>query len=150
MKLNMKKKMIIGATLCALALSANADGSCAIAKRASLKADGIGSDAYVWVGFACRPVSSIVAENTDNTLVWQILKPGQEVKTSQTDCSGKSYVYTADNKPTKVAPLNTWSDRAVFGVSNIEGVCVGVVGPQILPKSKSKQAPKKKQTPKKK
>jgi hypothetical protein len=148
MKLNMKTKMIIGATLCALALSANADGSCALAKRDTSSTTGVGKDADVWVGFVCEAKSDVVENSTSKNGVWVMIKPGSTESPTAANCSGSVTAYTyshtlsAEKSARKGAEvtvtstlestgvaLKTWStDRVVFGETNNGNICVGVLG----------------------
>jgi hypothetical protein len=116
MKMNLKVKMLIGATLCALALSASASNYCAI---------GYAKDNH-WIGLVCLAESTVTGGG-GNTGVWSVMTPGMMVKSSKNDCDENSMVYRVGGIPTGRQLQEQYEkDYTIFARSNNSKVCVGL------------------------
>jgi hypothetical protein len=110
--MKIRTKMLIAASLCALSLSANAGGACAV---------GYTNAANTWEGLYCYPAVNL-------TPAWVLTEINYITpNTTYGSCKKQSVVYTKNSDGTytqKAKSLEGYHDYEVISVSNL-GYCAG-------------------------
>jgi hypothetical protein len=124
MKLNIATKMTIGASLCALAFSANAGNACALAKN-TITTDASNGE---WIGLYCmQKKKQASCDDHKSNAVWFVIPAGQvSAKADEQNCQASTNVFDANCVAVGGTLKNLYNEYQVISSTVVDGVCPGV------------------------